>query len=167
MLPLLSSTEAGHRQHRGQPVASRPTRARARSARRPSVRQRLRYRFDNSLAHGPLALIGWLGAVVVIVIVVAALVGHFLLKGVGGGFVEDFWQSVIRVLDASAFESESAWPSRVVGLVVTILGIFLGGSLIGLIATVLDQRVANLSKGRALCSKPGTRSSSAGRPACR
>ncbi|MDQ6839120.1 MAG: hypothetical protein M3137_12525, partial [Actinomycetota bacterium] len=28
---------------------------------RVSMRQRIRYRFDNSLARGPMVLIGWLG----------------------------------------------------------------------------------------------------------
>ena len=134
---------------RGRPVTSRPPGAGGRPTRRPSIRRRLRYRFDNSLAHGSVALIGWLGIVVVAVIVVAALVGHFLLGGTEpDNFLEDFWQSVIRVLDASAFEVETAWPSRLVALVVALLGIFLGGSLIGLIATALDQRVTDLGKGR-------------------
>jgi len=107
------------------------------------------------LAHGPLALIGWLGTVVVVIILAAALVGQFLLGGNGGGFVEGLWQSVIRVLDASAFESEQAWPSRLVALGVTLLGIFIGGSLIGLIATAMDQRVSNLRKGRSAVLETG------------
>ncbi|MDQ4068965.1 MAG: hypothetical protein M3203_05760 [Actinomycetota bacterium] len=139
--------ETGQRE-RGRPVVIRTPRPR-RPVRRPSLRQRLRYRFDNSLAHGPLALIGWLGVVVAAIIVVAAVVGHFLLRGgEGTPFLEDFWESLIRVLDASAFQAETAWPSRVVALAVTLLGVFVGGSLIGLIATALDQRVSDLSKGR-------------------
>lgn len=142
--------ETGERSRRRRPVVTRPPRSR-RPARRPSVRQRLRYRFDNSLAHGPLALIAWLGVVVAAVICLAAVVGHFVLTGGEGySFIEDFWQSLIRVLDASAFESETAWPSRLVALAVTLLGIFIGGSLIGLIATALDQRVSDLSKGRSV-----------------
>lgn len=140
--------ESGEQSRPRRPALTRPPRSR-RPTHRPSIRQRLRYRFDNSLAHGPLALIAWLGVVVAVVILVAAVVGHFLLTGgEGTSFVEDFWQSLIRVLDASAFESETAWPSRLVALVVTLLGVFIGGSLIGLIATALDQRVSDLSKGR-------------------
>jgi ion channel POLLUX/CASTOR len=151
-----STPDRVERPARGRPVTVRPPRAGSRPARRPSVRQRLRYRFDNSLAHGPLALIGWLGVVVVALILVAAVVGHFLLEGARtASFVEDFWQSVIRVLDSSAFQSESAWPSRLVALVVTLLGVFLGGSLIGLIAAALDQRVAALSTGRSAVVETG------------
>lgn len=128
-------------------TASRP-RAGERRPPRPSVRERIRYLFDNSLSHGPLALIGWLGLVVLAIILVAALVGHFVLEGAEGGFLDDFWRSVARVLDPGDFAEEAGWPSRLVALVVALLGIFLGGSLIGLIATALDQRVGNISKGR-------------------
>jgi voltage-gated potassium channel Kch len=93
---------------------------------------------------------------VVVLILVAAVVGHFLLAGSTDlSFLEDFWQSVIRVLDSSAFEIETAWPSRLVALVVTLLGVFIGGSLIGLIATALDQRVTDLGKGRSAVLETG------------
>lgn len=152
----LSVQETGKRSGgREAPAAAGSRRARGRPARRGSLRQRLRYRFDNSLAQGPLALIGWLGAVVAVIIVVAAIIGHFLLGGARGGIVEGFWESVIQVLDASAFESEEAWPSRLVALAVTLLGVFIGGSLIGLIATALDQRVSDLRKGRSVVLETG------------
>jgi len=141
----LSVREAGQR--RGRPIAARPGRS-SEAFRRAPLRRRLRYRFDNSLAHGPLAIVGWLGVVVVLVIAVAAVVGRLLLASDGNGFLEDAWQGLVRVLDASAFQSERAWPSRLVALAVTLAGIFLGGSLIGLIATAIDQRVADLGKGR-------------------
>ncbi len=57
------------------------------------------------------------------------MVGHFPLGGAEErSFVQDFSQSLIRVLDASAFESETAWPSRLVALAIakdTSLELFL------------------------------------------
>ncbi len=51
--------ESGSRPRpRGRPVTTHTVSPRPRRLRRASVRQRLRYRFDNSLARGPLALIG-------------------------------------------------------------------------------------------------------------
>ncbi len=155
-----SSPDEGPPPRRGRPVTSRPHRAGHRPPRRPSLRRRLRYRFDNSLAHGPLALIGWLGVLVVVVIVVAAVVGRLLLGRVGGtdggtGFFDGFWLSVVRIIDASEFKSESAWPSRMAALVVTLFGIFIGGSLIGLISTALDRRVSDLGKGRSAVLETG------------
>ncbi len=116
--------------------------------RRPGLRARLRYRFDNSLAHGPIALVGWLGVVVFGIIVVGTIVSQFVLGQRSGGVAGGLWETLIRVLDSSAFEAESAWPSRFVALGVTMAGILIGGSLIGLIATALDQRVSELGTGR-------------------
>lgn len=121
-------------------------------AKKTTVRQRLRYRFDNSLARGPLVLIGWLGVIVVAVVLIsaaAAIAGGIIFGGGGNsGVLEDVWQGVVRILSNGAFQSDTTWPARVLGLVVTILGIIIGGSLIGLIATGLDQRVEELKKGR-------------------
>lgn len=133
------------------PVPPGATRAATSGHLRAPFRQRLRYRFDNSLSRGPLVLIGWLGIVVVGIVVAAAVVGRFLLgagAGAGGGFFEVIWQSLSRVLDSGAFEAETAWPSRLVWFVVTLLGILIGGSLIGLIAASIDRRVEDLRKGR-------------------
>ena len=116
---------------------------------RAGLRARLRYTFDNSLAHGPLALVGWLGVVVLGIILVGTIVASFVLGDRHvGGFGAGLWETMVRVLDSSAFEAESAWPSRFVALAITMAGILLGGSLIGLIATALDQRVSDLSSGR-------------------
>ncbi len=113
------------------------------------MRQRIRYRFDNSLARGPMVLIGWLGCGVLAMVVVAAMIGHFFLGGSQQGtFMEEFWKNITRVLGTGAFGRETAWPTRLVGLAVTMAGIFVAGSLIGLIKTALDRRVQDLSKGR-------------------
>ena len=136
-------------ERRGRPVSSRPDRTPAAKTPKPPLRQRLRYRFDNSLARGPLVLIGWLGVVVLAIVVVAAVVGRFLLGATAsGGFFENVWDSLLRVFDSGAFQSETAWPSRLVWFIVTLLGILIGGSLIGLIAAAIDRRVDDLRKGR-------------------
>ncbi len=58
------------------------------------MRRRIRYRFDNSLARGPLVLIGWLGGGVLAMILVAAVVGRSFLGGnQHGGFMEEFWKN--------------------------------------------------------------------------
>lgn len=120
-----------------------------RRRRRPGLRARLRYRFDNTLAHGPIALVGWLGVVVLGIILVGTAVSYVVLgqrqeQGLPGGL----WETLVRVLDAGAFQDESAWWSRFVALAITIAGILIGGSLIGLIATALDQRLSEIGSGR-------------------
>ncbi|HTJ75859.1 MAG TPA: hypothetical protein VL337_10890 [Acidimicrobiales bacterium] len=113
---------------------------------------RLRYRFDNSLARGPWVLIGWLGAVTLLFLLLAAAViaglGLGIDNGESAGFFESFWQALLRVFDSGTFSGDNGWGLRLVSLVVTLAGLFLFTALVGLIATSLDQRIAKLGKGR-------------------
>jgi ion channel POLLUX/CASTOR len=115
---------------------------------------RLRYRFDSALSRGPSVVITWLGLLTVAIVGVAALIlTVFRLKGIDGedqkvGIVESFWKSLLRIFDAGTFAGDTGWPTRLVGLVVTLAGIFIAGSLIGLIANAVDQQIEELRKGR-------------------
>lgn len=85
-----------------------------------------------------------------------AIVGAIVLNlvaatfggSLNGSLPEDFWQSVLRTLDTGTFANDTQWPARVIALLITLSGIFLAGSLIGVIATAIDQRVDRLRKGR-------------------
>jgi voltage-gated potassium channel Kch len=129
--------------------------------RRPTVASRLRYRFDLALARGPMVVIGYLGVVMFAIIVAASLAIWLLqLEGVNGGDriaspFDAFWQALLRVLDPGIFASDATWPTRVVSLLVTVAGIFLAGSLIGLIANAVDQQVEQLRKGRSTVIEHG------------
>ena len=141
--------KAVHRRGRGAAVASGPAKRR----RAEGFGARLRYRFDTALSRGPSVVIGWLGLLTLVLIVVGALVMTvFRLRGVNGGeklgFFESFWQSMLRIVDAGTFAGDTSWPTRLLGLVVTVAGIFIVGSLIGLIANAVDQRIEELRKGR-------------------
>src|SRR5690349_14246391 len=70
----------------------------------------LRYRFDLALSRGPLVIIGYLGLIMLAIILVAAtLLTGLRLAGINGGkpldFPEAFWQSLERVLDTGTFAS--------------------------------------------------------------
>lgn len=116
-----------------------------------SLGSRLRYRFDNALARGPMVIILYLAVLSLVIMVVAAVVAlvlDFTFGGaVGNSLPEQLWQSMLRTLDAGSFAADTAWPTRILGLVITLAGIFLAGSLIGLIANAVDQRVEDLRRG--------------------
>lgn len=113
---------------------------------------RLRYRFDNAMARGPIVVIAYLALLSVLITAVAALIavlaGLTFAGGEGAGFLEAFWQAMLRMVDAGTFAAETAWPARLLAFVVTIGGIFLAGSLIGLIANAVDTKVEDLRRGR-------------------
>ncbi len=123
-------------------------------SRRRSVKARFRYRFDQALSRGPVVIVGWLGLVTAAIILVSA-VGYtlFQLTGIEGeekklGFTDALWHSVLRVLGLTDITPDSGNVTRVIGVFVSLVGIFVAGSLIGLIASAVDQRIERLRKGR-------------------
>lgn len=122
---------------------------------------KLRYKFDLALSRGPLVVIGYLGLVMLSIIVVASvIIWAFQLKGINGGAkigspFDAFWQALLRVIDSGTFAGDQTWPTRMLGLLVTICGIFLAGSLIGLIATAVDHQIEQLRKGRSKVIEAG------------
>jgi len=115
--------------------------------------ERLRYAFDNSLSRGTISLIGWLGIISLAVITIAAIV--ITVAGIatedGGeplGFVEGFWQSLLRAIDSGTMSGDAGWSWRAVTLLVTLGGIFIVSALIGVICSGLDSKFDELRKGR-------------------
>lgn len=113
---------------------------------------RLRYAFDTSMSAGPIALIGWLAVLSIVVIAVAGLV--LAVTGIapdGGermGFVEAMWASLMRTLDAGTMGGDAGWGFRLVMLLVTIAGIFVVSTLIGILSSGIEGKLDELRKGR-------------------
>jgi voltage-gated potassium channel Kch len=115
-------------------------------------RARLRYQFDKSMAAGPIALIGWLAVISLVVIVFAGLV--LALTGIApqGGeplsFVEGAWESLMRTMDAGTMGGDVGWTFRGISLLVTLSGIFVFSALIGVLNSGLEEKLDELRKGR-------------------
>ena len=121
----------------------------------PSWRDHLRYRFENTLAKGAIAIIGWL-ALISLAIVGLATVALVLLhvssdpSDPKSGFdvIEGGWQSLMHTMDAGTLAGDQGWTLRALMLVVTIGGIFIVSMLIGTITSGLDARLTEMRKGR-------------------
>lgn len=116
-----------------------------------SLRVKTRYRFDNALSRGPLTVIAYLALLTLVVVLVAGaavVLAGLDFEGDDTGFREATYQSLLRMLDPGTFSGDTSWQLRTLTLVVTLVGIVLGGSLIGLIANGVDQRVEKLQRGR-------------------
>jgi voltage-gated potassium channel Kch len=117
-----------------------------------TLAQRLRYEFDKTMSAGPIALIGWLAISSIVVIGVAA--GFLSITHIaqdGGhplGFVEAAWESLMRTIDSGTLGGDVGWSFRVVMLVVTLWGIFVVSSLIGLLSAGVQSKLDELRKGR-------------------
>lgn len=114
---------------------------------------RARYAFDLSMASGPLSIIGWLALASVIVIFIAAILlatTHIAPPDNHDGlsFIEAFWEATMRTIDAGNVGGDSGWAFRIIMLVVTIWGIFVVSSLIGLLSAGVQSQLEVLRKGR-------------------
>src|SRR3954463_8126082 len=86
--------------------------------------KRVRYEFDKSMAAGPIALIGWLAVISLIVIAVAAAIlplPHIAPEGGESmGFGEAAWEALMRTLDSGTMGGDAGWGFRGVMLAVTL-----------------------------------------------
>ena len=120
-----------------------------------TFRDRLRYRFENTLSKGALAIIGWLALVSAAIVLVAAIT--LVLLGVMQepaeqssrfDIGEGAWTSLMHALDSGNLAGDHGWLLRGLMLLVTIGGIFIVSILIGTITSGLESRLAELRKGR-------------------
>ena len=127
--------------------------------RKVSVVDRLKYAFDNTMAKGPIALIGWLALASVAIISVLALIVVILQISPGDGepigFAEAFWLSLMRTLDAGTMGGDAGWGFRIAMLLVTIGGIFVISTLIGVMTNSVEDKVESLRKGRSRVLEAG------------
>lgn len=114
--------------------------------------EKLRYSFDKSMAAGPIALIGWLAVISITFICIAAVV--LTLAGIKPegeenlSFFEAAWQSLMRTLDSGTMGGDAGWGFRIIMLMVTLGGIFIVSSLIGVLTSGLESKMDELRKGR-------------------
>ncbi len=117
-----------------------------------AVRARARYRFDNTLARGTAGVVLWLAVVTFLFIVLMALLLALTAvstdEGRQVGFGEAVWLSFTRALDPGTMAEDSTWPFRLVSALVTLGGVFVLTSLIGLVSSGIDRKLDDLRKGR-------------------
>lgn len=117
------------------------------------MKEKFKYRFDNLIAKGTIALIGLLGLTSLVVVFIAGL---FLSitgikqeeEGKALGFIEAMWQSLMRTVDAGGMASDTGWTFRMVTLLVTIAGIFVFSALIGILNSGFESKIEELRKGK-------------------
>ena len=123
-----------------------------------TFKQRLRYRFDNTLSRGIWAVLLWLGliaAAFVLFIAVLLVILHLGPDDESTTLPEGIWLALTRSLDSGTFTGDTGIWFRLLMLFVTCVGIFLAATIIGLIASGIDTRVQTLRRGRSLVVETG------------
>ena len=122
---------------------------------KPTFRERLSYDFDSLMSRGTLALIGGLFLVSLIIILLAATVvsiGGLFTAPEGSSqpmpFGEAAWESLVRTLDPGTMGGDTGWVFRGIMLFVTLGGIFVVSTLIGVLSHGIEDQMDRLRKGR-------------------
>lgn len=118
---------------------------------------RLRYWFDNTMARGPVALIAWLFLLTVLLIAVTA--GVVVALGLDPdkrGFLDLAWAGLMRTLDAGTMGGDQgSWSFLLVMLAITLGGIFVVSTLIGILTAGIEAKLDELRKGRSFVAEHG------------
>jgi voltage-gated potassium channel Kch len=123
----------------------------------PTFTERFRYWFDGWMSKGAIALMALLGvATVVLVLIIGGItvIVVALLPDKNNQFSEDytaadiFWGGLMRTLDPGTMGGDQGWLFRLLMLIITIGGLIIVASLIGIISGAFDSKVEELRKGR-------------------
>ena len=121
--------------------------------RKITLSQRWRYHFDNIMSRGPIALIGWLFILSVLLVVVVAVVmvltGLNVQAGENINFGALVWRNVMRTMDAGTMGADSGNPWFLFTMfAVTLGGVFIVSILIGVLTSGIEGKLDSLRKGR-------------------
>jgi hypothetical protein len=126
---------------------------------RPTMWQRVRYRFDATMSNGPIALVAWLAALTIVLIlagVVLVLVLGLVPRDGRHSFIGQMFSTLMHALDPGTVAGDGGGAGYlIVMLLVTLGGLFIVSALIGVIATALDEKLLHLRKGRSFVIEAG------------
>jgi voltage-gated potassium channel Kch len=129
--------------------------------RKATLREHLRYRFDNTMSRGPAAMIGWLFLLSVLMIVAVSVFVQLTRQVPVAddrpiGFGSLLWWNLMRALDSGAIGGDQGTPLFLATMfVMTLGGIFLVSMLIGVVTSGIEARLEELRKGRSFVAEEG------------
>jgi voltage-gated potassium channel Kch len=125
----------------------------------PSFEEKFQYWLDNQFSRGTGALILWLGVASLLLIFIAGAIVSLLKIAPEGGeplsFIEGAWLSLMRTLDAGTMGGDTGWGFRIAMFLVTLGGVFVISTLIGVLTSAVEARLEDLRKGRSRVLESG------------
>ena len=109
----------------------------------------IKYKFHNTLSRGTPALLSWLGIITIGFIALASIFVKVTVEGKKLSLINIIWISLTRVLDPGVIGGDTgSWPYLVVMLFITMVGVFIFSTLIGIVTTSINNSIQSLRKGR-------------------
>lgn len=120
---------------------------------KPARKVRFKYWFDNYVSKGPLAMINGLGLFTLVMVVLFATILWFTKlhpnQDTNFNIFHSIWLNMTHVLDPGTVGNhEDNWPFQTYMMIVTILGLVVVSTLIGLVSSGILDKIDELRKGR-------------------
>ena len=118
----------------------------------------MRYRADNALSRGIGVVLLWVGLLLLAAITLVSFIIWLTGSGPndeGTNFAEALWISLTRSLDPGTFSSDEGFRFRVATLFVTLFGLLVLATLIGLVSNAIDRRIEELRRGKSVVLENG------------
>jgi len=122
---------------------------------KPRLKAKTGYLFDNIMSKGTIALVALLFMITAAVVVITGILGSWLNKDLSAGVT--IWQSLMHALDAGTLAGDDTGNIGFLILMslVTVCGIFVTSILIGIISTGFEQKLNDLRKGTSTVIETG------------
>lgn len=116
-----------------------------------SFKNKFQYWFDNKMSKGIAELIKVLAVLTAFIILfIGALIAFFDLSN-GYNFGQGVWSSLNHILDPGLLGGDEGSFIYLVSMtIVTFIGIFVSGTLIGLISNTIDEKIQELRRGKSI-----------------
>lgn len=112
---------------------------------------KIRYRFDNTLARGPIVLIGWLLAAAAILSLPFWIYLQLDSDGIDGTGtkpgLDNLFSAFWAVLGKGGFPS-NGWEGRSFSILITIASLVTGGAMFAFIAATTSKKISDLKRGK-------------------
>jgi voltage-gated potassium channel Kch len=119
-----------------------------------TLRDRLRYAFDNLMARGTVAQIAVLALFTIIAVILFSVIVWFTDIAAEANLLEQIWSYLSLTIEADPLTGEP-WLLRVSTLIITLVAVFITSILIGLLAAGIEEKISDLRKGRSRVIESG------------
>ena len=117
-----------------------------------TIIDKIKYEFDNQMSKGASAMIVLLGTLSFLLVFFSGLIIWLFDVNPSDkdslGLIEGIWQSLMRTIDAGALGGDNGWSFRILAFILTLGGIFILSTLIGILTTGIDNKFDQLRKGK-------------------
>ncbi|MBR6321567.1 MAG: hypothetical protein IKR59_01745, partial [Lachnospiraceae bacterium] len=123
---------------------------------KPTLKQRFSYWFDNKMSGGSLGLIKLLAIVSLVIIVVIAAAIFIFSAAEERDIGSAFWDSMATVINAWMPSFEDGGPAYLILMAIAaIVGLFITSVLIGIIASAIEEKITSLRRGNSAVLEEG------------